>query len=181
MAAEQPRIRHAIPAHAPSVIALLNDGFASYRDFAPPDWEPPDIGQEEELVFERFVARAEVWYEVAEDTQGHAGQCGFMPAHRRRNMQGDPVPGTAQFWQLFVRRDLWGGGLAGDLHARAVTAMRGRGYTRARLFTPAGQARARRFYEKRGWREAPISIDDPPDLAGLAVVEYRLDLSGPGP
>ena len=67
---------------------------------------------------------------------------------------GDPVPGTAHFWQLFVRQDLWGTGLAGDLHDRAVTEMRSRGYTRARLLTPTGQARARAFYKRRGWRES---------------------------
>src|SRR5215217_5703731 len=101
MAAEQPRIRPATRADAAAVIALLNDGFATFAEFAPPGWVPPDPGQEEEVVFERFVARDDVWYVVAEDAQGHAGQCGFMPAHRRRNMIGDPIPGTAHFWQLF--------------------------------------------------------------------------------
>jgi hypothetical protein len=31
--------------------------------------------------------------------------------------------------------------------------MRERGYREARLFTPAGQARARAFYGREGWRE----------------------------
>src|SRR5829696_4723765 len=80
MAAEQPRIRPAVRADATAVIALVGDGFASYRDFAPSDWAPPEIGQEEELAFERFVARGDVWYVVADDAQGHAGQCGFTAA-----------------------------------------------------------------------------------------------------
>ena len=42
-----------------------------------------------------------------------------------------------------------------------------------RLFTPADQARARRFYEREGWRlEAAVEDDE----IGFAVVEYRLDL-----
>jgi GNAT superfamily N-acetyltransferase len=170
------RIRPAEPSDAPAVIRLLNEGLATYRDFAPEGWEPPAMSAEEGLVAERFLGLADVWYVVAEDSAGHAGQCGFMPAHRRRNMKGDPVPGTAHFWQLFVRRDLWGSGLAADLHDRAVDAMRGRGYTHARLLTPAAHARARRFYERVGWHEQPFSVEDADDLAGLPVVEYGLEL-----
>jgi GNAT superfamily N-acetyltransferase len=169
-------IRRAEPGDVPAVIALLGAGFDTYREFAPSGWEPPVMSGEEELAAERFLADDRVWYVVAEDHRGHAGQCGFMPGHTRRNMKGDPLPGTAHFWQLFVRRDLWGSGLAGDLHELAVDELRERGYTRARLLTPAAQARARAFYERRGWYQAPISVEDVVDLAGLAVVEYRLDL-----
>jgi hypothetical protein len=39
----------------------------------------------------------------------------------------------------------------------------------ARLHTPAGHARARRFYERRGWR-----VSAPPETwLDLAVIEYR--------
>ena len=46
-----------------------------------------------------------------------------------------------------------------DLKLRAATVKdadslacaRGRGYAWMRLFTPAAQARARRFYEREGW------------------------------
>jgi len=43
-----------------------------------------------------------------------------------------------------------------------------------RLFTPAGQRRARRFYEREGWTlvEAPRFED----AFGLDVAEYRLNL-----
>jgi GNAT superfamily N-acetyltransferase len=170
------RIRDAVPGDAPAVISLLTRSFEGYREFAEAGWKPPVPGPEEELATERFLGDERVWYVVAEDDAGHAGQCGITPAHTLRAMKGDPVPGTAHFWQLFVRPDLWGSGLAGDLHDRAVMEMRSRGYTRARLLTPAGQARARAFYERRGWREAPISVEEPPDLAGLPVVEYRLEL-----
>jgi hypothetical protein len=40
-----------------------------------------------------------------------------------------------------------------------------------RLFTPSGQARARRFYEREGWTLADGPYDD--DHVGLPVVEYR--------
>jgi GNAT superfamily N-acetyltransferase len=170
------RIRKGQPSDASAVIGLLKAGFDTYREFAPAGWQPPDPGLEEELATERFLSDSRVWYVVAEDDRGHAGQCGFTPAHTERAMKGDPVPGTAHFWQLFIRPDLWGSGLAGDLHDRAVGEMRARGYSRARLLTPSGQARARAFYERRGWREAPISMSDPVDLNGLPVVEYQLEL-----
>src|SRR3954449_2529499 len=108
------RIREAQPADEPAVIRLLNESFEGYREIAASAWEPLRAGPEEELMTERFLGDERIWYVVAEDELGHAGQCGIAPAHRRRNMQGDPIPGTAHFWQLFVRRDLWGRGLAGD-------------------------------------------------------------------
>jgi GNAT superfamily N-acetyltransferase len=170
------RIRAASPADAEAVISLLAASFQGYWEFAEPGWEPPVPGPEELLTTEHFLGDERIWYLVAEDDKGHAGQCGFTPAHRERAMKGDRIPGTAHFWQLFVRPDLWGSGLAGELHDRAVVEMRARGYTRARLLTPAGQARARAFYERRGWREAPISVTQPVDLNGLPVVEYQLEL-----
>jgi GNAT superfamily N-acetyltransferase len=169
-------IRAAEPGDAPATISLLEHGFDSYREFAPTGWEPPAPGIEEELAIERFLGDGRVWYVVAEDDRGHAGQCGFTPAHKLRNMKGDALPGIAHFWQLFVRRDLWGSGLAGELHDLAVTALRERGYARARLLTPEAQARARAFYERRGWRHVPITVEDAEPIAGLEVVEYRLDL-----
>jgi GNAT superfamily N-acetyltransferase len=170
------RIRDASPADAEAVIALLAAAFRDYREFAAPGWEPPFPGLEEQMATERFLGDERIWYVVAEDDAGHAGQCGFTPAHTARAMKGDPVPGMAHFWQLFVRRDLWGSGLAADLHERAVAELHARGYERARLLTPSGQARARRFYERRGWVESPISVTEPVDLNGLPVVEYRLEL-----
>jgi hypothetical protein len=50
-------------------------------------------------------------------------------------------------------------------------AARERGHAGGRLRTPAGQARARRFYERHGWRlEGPPAQDDE---IGFAVAVYR--------
>jgi GNAT superfamily N-acetyltransferase len=57
----------------------------------------------------------------------------------------------------------------------AITEARGRGYARMRLFTPAAQVRARRFYEREGWVQAGEEFHSPgPDLV---IVEYRYRLA----
>jgi GNAT superfamily N-acetyltransferase len=70
-----------------------------------------------------------------------------------------------------VRAGWWGSGLASRLHAAACDEAAARGYTAMRLFTPADQARARRFYEREGWAVAgePFVHDE----LRLAMVEYR--------
>ena len=83
------------------------------------------------------------------------------------------VPGVAHFWQLFVRAPWWGTGLATELHAAAVAEAAHRGFAAMRLFTPAGQARARRFYEREGWTGG-APFDD--DTFGMPLVEYRREL-----
>ena len=52
---------------------------------------------------------------------------------------------------LYVRPEAWGTGVAGELHDRAVAAIRAAGHERARLWVLEENVRARRFYERRGW------------------------------
>jgi hypothetical protein len=44
-----------------------------------------------------------------------------------------------------------------------------------RLFTPVGQARARRFYEREGWAVSGESFCDPG--FGLQLIEYHRPLA----
>ena len=46
----------------------------------------------------------------------------------------------------------WGSGLAGVVHDVVLDGMRDAGVARARLRVFTGNGRARRFYERRGWR-----------------------------
>jgi GNAT superfamily N-acetyltransferase len=164
-------VRPAGLADTDAIARLDREGFESYRAFAPPGWEPPTQDEEEEWLRGNLGDPA-VWCVVAEDEHGPAGHVAFMPAARARRASREA--GLAHLWLLFVRPSRWGSGLASELHARALDEAAHRGFTAMRLFTPAGQARARRFYEREGWKVAGEPFDD--SEFGLALVEYRREL-----
>ncbi len=101
------------------------------------------------------------------------GQITVLPAPSAPHPVDDPT--LAHVSNLFVRRDFWGTGLARDLNRAAVDRALERGFKELRLFVAAGQARARRFYEREGWFAAGDEFDDP--APGLTMVEYRYRLS----
>ena len=53
---------------------------------------------------------------------------------------------------LYVLPEEWGNGVAGRLHDGALSALAAAGATTARLWVLEDNTRARRFYERRGWR-----------------------------
>jgi GNAT superfamily N-acetyltransferase len=79
--------------------------------------------------------------------------------------------------QLFVRPAWQGRGIATRLMDAAAREARQRGFTRMRLWTPQGQSRARRFYEREGWTFTGAVHEDSP--FGLPVVEYSRTLDPP--
>jgi GNAT superfamily N-acetyltransferase len=113
------------------------------------------------------------WATLAERGDTLAGYASMIPAAVSRRPVADPR--LAHLLQLFVTREWWGSGLATRLHGSVVEAARARGFSAMRLYTPADQARARRFYEREGWRIASTEDDDE---IGFAVAEYRLELHG---
>jgi GNAT superfamily N-acetyltransferase len=147
--------RTATLADAPVIARTVAIGFEGYRAFAAPGWEPPTYEIELATTRERLV-RPDAWALLAFDGDEPAGQVSLL---------ADPAPATVYLWQLFVRPKHWGTGLADRLHAAFLAEARDRGYERGRLRTPAGQARARRFYERSGW-----------ETDGVAVFEERIDL-----
>jgi GNAT superfamily N-acetyltransferase len=93
---------------------------------------------------------------------------------RDRDEDRAVIPGLAHLWMLFIREPWWGTGLASRLLALAVEEAGARGYDAMRLYTPAGQARARAFYEREGWAIAGEAMFEP--MLGLELVEYRRPL-----
>jgi GNAT superfamily N-acetyltransferase len=76
---------------------------------------------------------------------------------------------------LYVRPAAWGSGLADELHRAAVAELRSRGCVRARLWVLEQNGRARRFYERHGWRPDGTSriVEFPPNPVDLG---YALSL-----
>jgi GNAT superfamily N-acetyltransferase len=151
-----------------AIVRLNLEGFEGYRSFAPRGWEPPPPEDQVDWLGGRLFD-PEVWCLLAEDEHGAAGHVAFMPAALVRRASNEA--GLAQLWLLFVRTSRWGSGLASELHARALEEAARRGFSAMRLFTPTGQARARRFYEREGWKLAGEPFDDAE--FGLELVEYR--------
>lgn len=145
--------------------ALIAGGFASYRAFQPAGWEPPGAGQETTRSADR-LAQPATWARLALEDGVPAGCVLFEPA-------GD-LEGVAHLAYLFVAPGWWGTGVGLRLHALAVAAMRERGHHQGRLFTPERHARARRFYEREGWRPAGPECWE--DQLAMSLVEYRLGL-----
>jgi GNAT superfamily N-acetyltransferase len=134
--------------------------FQGYRDFAPEGWEPPPVAIEVTTTRAR-LASAGAWALLAYDDGRPAGQVALLP---------DPAPATAYLWELFVLPDHWGSGLGQELHDRFLAAARSRRYEHGRLLTPEGQARARRFYERNGWRTDGVAAFE--ERLGMPIMAY---------
>ena len=160
--------RAATPADAERLAVVCMEGFETYRAFAPPGWNKPSAEEAAQILAARLDAPT-VWSLMAEQGSEVAGYVTLLPATDSRRPVSDPR--LAHFWMLFVRAAWWGSGLASRLHGAACAAAAERGFTAMRLFTPAEQSRARRFYEREGWTAvAPAAVDEE---LGLAIVEYR--------
>jgi GNAT superfamily N-acetyltransferase len=141
---------------------LLRDrsrtAMAEYAAFAPEGWTierlAPDLHLER---IQATLANPDAVVLISDDGRGHVA---WRPEEDR-----------AHLLALFVDREAWGTGLAKRLHDRALETMRERDFDEASLYTPAGQSRARRFYEREGWqRTSEPEFSDP---FGLELVEYR--------
>ncbi len=161
------RFRPGGPADYAEIARTIELGFESYRAFAPDAWEPP-AGEDERL--RERLGDDDVWCQIADAGDEMAGHVALMPAAAHGEWP-EPDPGLAHLWMLFVREPFWGSGVATSLHGAVIDAARERGFARFRLFTPAGQARARRFYEREGWSlAAPPYFDE---SFGMDLAEYR--------
>ena len=144
-------------------------GFASFRAWAPAGWAPPETGFEL-WRFREGLSQPSLWGLVGVEDGEVAGHVTIIQAREREEPRAD-IPGFAHLWQLFVRPRWWGTGLATTFIARAVAEAACQGYEAMRLFTPAGNARARAFYEREGWAAHGEAAYEP--HLGLDIVQYR--------
>jgi len=148
-------------------------GFETYRDWAAPGWEPPDIASRAEVARLRDrLRRGSSWARLAFAADALAGHV-FFEVGRELGPPYREIPLMAHLAHLFVAREWWGSGLAPALLGEAVERMRAGGFMQGRLWTPSGQRRARAFYAREGWRETGTEWFD----GGLQLVLIELHIA----
>jgi GNAT superfamily N-acetyltransferase len=165
-------LRQAGPDDAETLAETVRLGFASFRAWAGAEFDPPPATLEASRIREG-LERPSTWALLAFSGAEPAGHVAITQARERDEPRPD-IPGLAHLWMLFVRPPWWGSGLASRLNGLAVEQAAAQGYRAMRLHTPAGNLRARVFYEREGWHTDGTSTPEP--LLGLDLVEYRRDL-----
>ena len=165
-------IRTGAPEDAAAIARTVALAFESYREIAPEDWAPPPVELEP---FRARLGNPAVWCGVAEVDGEMAGHIALLPASLHASYPSDD-PALAQLWQMFVREEHWGSGIATRLHDAVLEEALERGYSQFRLYTPAAQKRARGFYEREGWRSVGDAFVEPA-FGGMELLEYRRPLA----
>jgi ribosomal protein S18 acetylase RimI-like enzyme len=126
-----------------------------------------DVAGRERLA-RRFVEGEQFDIFVAQDAEG---LCGFV-ATGPADAEDEP---RRELYAIYVLPRNWGSPAGTRLLAAAVDAMRARGEPAAILWVLEDNPRARRFYEREGWRE-----EGPGETEYLGVsaplVRYAIDL-----
>ena len=79
--------------------------------------------------------------------------------------------GVGELWMINLEPAAWGSGLGTRLLAAATDELRRSGYVEAVLWVLSGNYRARRFYEREGWRPDGAELTD--DVRGFPITEVR--------
>jgi RimJ/RimL family protein N-acetyltransferase/ribosomal protein S18 acetylase RimI-like enzyme len=161
--------RDATAEDVPRLARVLREAYARFRAIAPPGWTGPAIDEAE---YAARLADPDVRTVVSVPGGVHAGQMSWRPS--TATSRGPQDPETAYLSQLYVEPAWWGTELASKLMSIALTGARSAGFKHMSLITPLAQGRARRFYERIGWRTSgPPVLDDP---FGLPQIPYAIDL-----
>jgi GNAT superfamily N-acetyltransferase len=167
-------LRRATPADAAALAANVADGFASYSEWAPRGWAPPEMTTAVLRRLRSRLTRDDVWCLLALEREGVVGHVLLAPTSGEEPRPAPP--GVTNLAQMFVRRSWHGAGVAAALIGAAVAEADRRGFTTMRLWTPKGAARARRFYEREGWSATGAVHERSP--SGLPTVEYSRSSAG---
>ena len=100
------------------------------------------------------------------------------PLPERARRDGSPRPRCAELYALYVTPAWWSTGTGRDLMCRVLDETKAGGYPRIVLWVLEQNARARRFYERSGFRLDGRSFV-PDWLGGVTEVCYARDLDAP--
>jgi GNAT superfamily N-acetyltransferase len=99
---------------------------------------------------------------------------GFASAGPSRD--DDAEPGTGEVAAIYLAEEMAGSGLGAALFARIQDELRALGCSRATLWVLESNARARRFYEREGWRWDGSRSDHQIQCDHQPIVRYASDL-----
>lgn len=169
MSAEPVTTRRARTADARAIAGVhVRTWQAAYRHAFPQDvLDGLSVDQREIAWRERLEEGYVVWVAEAEGRV-----VGFAAVGPSRSEQD-----AGELYAIYVLPEWWGSSAAPDLMARAKDWLAEEGFVTAMLWVLADNPRARRFYEREGWRAEGTRIDS---VYGTEVEEalYRLALVG---
>lgn len=90
------------------------------------------------------------------------------------------LPDSGEIWALYVDPCHWGKGVGSLLIEAGRDMLRTAGYEQAHLWVISGNARARRFYEREGWRTDGLDRTDVIGTSSVHEVRYVASLSKSG-
>ena len=88
----------------------------------------------------------------------------------------DARPGTGEVGAIYLAEEAAGTGLGTELFVEIQGELRARGFVRATLWVLESNARARRFYEREGWRWDGSTSDHQIQCDRQPIVRYAGDL-----
>ena len=145
----------------------------AYRGLLPDDYlDRLSVEEREKQRREHLEDPSSEWGTLVADDAGRV--VGFSTYGPSRD--DDATDATGEVPAIYLDPDVVGTGVGRELFAETVVALRAAGFTRASLWVLEGNVRARRFYEKAGWRwDGTVSQHDF-DCANRPVVRYATDL-----
>jgi GNAT superfamily N-acetyltransferase len=162
-------VRRARPADARAIADVhVRTWQAAYRHAFPQEvLDNLSVDEREVGWRERLEQDYVAWVAEAEDRI-----VGFAAAGPSRTEQD-----AGELYAIYVLPDSWGSRAAPELMAAAHEWFAQEGYATAMLWVLADNPRARRFYEREGWRPESTRVDT---VRGTEVEEalYRLALVG---
>jgi GNAT superfamily N-acetyltransferase len=109
---------------------------------------------------------------VADGEDGRS--LGFAAAGPSRDLAADGE--TGEVYAIYVEEEAAGTGVGRALLQHAVQSLRDAGFARATLWVLDGNARARRFYEKAGWRPDGATQSEPREDFVMNEIRYAIEL-----
>ena len=163
-------VRRGQPADAREIAEVhVRTWQAAYRHAFPAEvLDSLSVDDREDLA-RRLLAR---WSEVIWVAESEGRIVGFAAVGPSRTEDD-----SGELYAIYVLPEAWGTGAASQLMAEAKDWFAEEGYATAMLWVLADNPRARRFYEREGWRAEGTRLDT---IHGVEVEEalYRITLVG---